>query len=150
MDISHPGFVKQQRHIDLRGDAVLPPVSIILEVGPMPDMETCGSHATLKYSPPSPAPSRLSGAIRDFESKTPVANARVTVSPAGKQPVTLETRSDKRGEFAFQNLPVGRYDVRISRPHYWSEDVKGLLLPRDNGVSIEVTILQLDRMIACQ
>jgi hypothetical protein len=150
MQISARGFVKQKFNLDLRNQPAMQPLSIVLQVGSVPDMETCGPHSTLQYEPPHSRTPRLSGLVRDFYGNKPIKGAKVTVrSTTGGQPV-VQAKSDRNGRFVVQSLPAGRYDLRISSFGYFAEDVKALLVPRENGVYIDTTVLQLNKIVVCQ
>ncbi|MGH9693757.1 MAG: carboxypeptidase regulatory-like domain-containing protein [Bryobacteraceae bacterium] len=146
LELSAPGFVKQTLPVDLiNGSQSL---AIVLKVGSMPDMNYCGPHPAIAYRPPSAAGPRLDGVIQDYYSRKPISKAEIAVWRAGQQ-VSMR-RSDKAGKFAFTDLPAGYYDLRISRPGYWTEDVKRMLLPRENGVAVNVPILKRSRIVVCQ
>jgi hypothetical protein len=150
MQISARGFVKQKFDIDLRNNPAIQPLSIVLRVGSMPDMETCGPHSTLSYEQRDITNPSLSGRVRDFYTEKPIKSAKVTVRLKGGGASVFQTKSDRTGRFAIQNLPAGRYDVRISPPGYFPEDVKAVLIPRENAVYIDTTVLQLNKIVVCQ
>lgn len=47
-------------------------------------------------------------------------------------------------------FPPGRYNLQISPRGFWPEQVKDLLIPRENGVHVEATVLRRGRIVACQ
>jgi 5-hydroxyisourate hydrolase-like protein (transthyretin family) len=148
--ISAPGLVKQKLKVDLEEPATFQPLRIVLQIGSFPDAETCGTIPLVNYGPIADGHPSLSGEVKDAISGKPVANAKIAVFSSGKKQVVQEAKSDKKGRFTVQNLAAGYYDVRISYPRYWPEDIKDLLMPRENVVSVDVTILQRDRIFICQ
>jgi carbon monoxide dehydrogenase subunit G len=150
MRIKAPGFVKQTRQIEITSDSTATRVSVVLKVGDMPDMETCGSHSTLKYQAPDPAAPRVEGIVHDFYDDKPVANARVTISASEENRTVIETKSDRAGRFTIRDLPAGSYDIRIRPKGYLPLEIKQILLPRENGVLIEATVLPSDHILVCQ
>ncbi|HEY7210949.1 MAG TPA: carboxypeptidase-like regulatory domain-containing protein, partial [Bryobacteraceae bacterium] len=63
----------------------------------------------------------------------PVKKARVSIRQA-RSDKELEIDSDEAGRFTFQTLSAGRYNLQISPRGFWPEEVKDLLIPRENGV----------------
>jgi hypothetical protein len=130
MQMSKPGFVKQRRSLDLRDNPAMQPISIVLKVGSVPDMETCGPHSTLKYQSPNTIP-RLTGLGRDFYSEKPIGGTKVTVSHTGDREPAFKTNRLGVGAPYEQLLAcvVGR---SVSRILSWSaheySDLDAILL----------------------
>jgi hypothetical protein len=114
----------------------------------MPDMNYRGPNASIAYGSPADTETQLEGVIRDYYDHKPVAKVEVTIWRAGKK-VSMR-RSDQAGKFAFTGLSAGHYDLRVLGSGYGLESVKGLLLPRENSVFVEVPILQRNKIIVCQ
>jgi hypothetical protein len=91
----------------------------------------------------------LAGVVRDLLNGKPVKKARVSIRQA-RSDKELETDSDEAGRFIFQTLSAGRYNLQISPRGFWPEEVKDLLIPRENGVYVEATVLRRGRIVACQ
>ena len=146
LEVSTPGFVKQTPPVDLTNGSQS--LAIVLKVGSMPDMNYCGPHSSIVYEPSTAMKPRLDGVIQDYENHKPVAKADVTIWRASEK--VSSRRSDQAGNFMFNGLPAGYYDLRISRQGYGTENVKGLLLPRENGVSVEISLLKRKKIVVCQ
>jgi len=147
LELSRPGFIKLTIPVDFTTKGSQSP-AIVLKVGSIPDMNYCGPHSSIVYQTPGAMKPRLHGIIQDYYGRSPVSNAKVTVWRAGEQ-VSMR-RSDRGGKFAFDDLPAGHYDLLISRSGYAKAEVKALLLPRENGASIEIPILKRNQIVICQ
>ena len=65
--------------------------------------------------------------------------------------ITSHTRSDDHGRFQVESLAAGRYNLRISLNGYRLPEPKQLLVPRENNVAVDVTMVRDDkRLIVCQ
>lgn len=148
IEVTAPGFRKQTITLKLQDQT--PPLSIALRVGNQPDEELCGSHASLTYGPLVTSNSQLSGTVQDYVNGQALQDAEVTIWKAGDSQPALHSHSDASGRFRFGNLPRGRYDLRISKAGYWPVNVKQLIKPLDNGLTIHATILRQNTLIACQ
>jgi hypothetical protein len=146
LDLSAPGFAKRTLPVDLRNASQS--LAIVLKVGSMPDMNYCGPHPSIAYGSPRAIRPQLIGIIQDYDSHQPISKVEIAVWRASQQ-VSMRS-SDKAGKFAFIDLSAGYYDLRISRPGYWTEDVKRLLLPRENDVTVNISILKRSRIVVCQ
>lgn len=59
------------------------------------------------------------GTLRDKESQTVIANAKVYFEgPITNPPSTFETTTNTKGEFVFTNVPVGRYALAVEAKDY--------------------------------
>jgi hypothetical protein len=146
--VNGPGFAKRKLSIDLRTDSTVPPLEITLRPGSIPDMETCDPLSAVTYRPVVPSGHRLTGSVRTYDYNKPVANADVTLT--GQSDMTPHAISDKNGEYMFENLPAGRYGLRISRRGYASEDVRQLVVPSSNEVFVNTTMLGAKKLVVCQ
>jgi hypothetical protein len=150
VEINPPGFAKQKLSVDLRSDSTIRSIEIVLRSGSIPNMETCGPHSVVTYGPMVEAGHRLTGSIRTYDHNKPVAKADVTLLLTGQSEKTIHAISDKNGKYVFENLPAARYDLRISRHGYSSEDVKQLVVPSSNEVFVHTTILGGNNLVVCQ
>ena len=149
IEIRAPGFARQKLSLDLRAESSMPPLEIVLHLGSIPDMETCGPHSVVSYGPVVESSHRLTGSIRTYDHNKPVARADVTLRRIGEDN-SLHATTGKDGKYVFEDLPAGRYELRISRRGYASQDVKQLVVPRSNEVFINTTILGGRGLVICQ
>jgi len=150
LECSALGFYRQHMTVDLsRGDA--PPLSIILRVGIVPDSETCGPHPSTFYSPFDLKSPQLAGVIRNYVDGKPVVHARLVLTPADHPRLRVRALADEGGRFRFENLAAGRYDLRVSRHGYFPAELKELLVPKENRVTVDVPMKRDDgKLIFCQ
>ncbi len=149
LEVSAPGFVKQRLPIDISNTA-RQSIAIVLKLGSMPDMDYCGPHPSITYGSAGEKGPRLAGVIAGYWDKKPVAKAEVTVVNAGKPRLSFMCSSDATGKFEVGDIPAGYYDLRISRRGYQAERIKPVLLPRENTVRINMTVLKRGQIVACQ
>ena len=147
--VSSYGFVKQKLRMQVpREDSQS--LAIVLKVGNMPDMEQSGPNSHITYLALDPCGVRLRGTVHNYLSKKPVADAEITLWEAGLQKPAFASSSGRTGSFEFNNVPAGYYTFRITRRGYWQEEIKELLLARENSVSIDSTLLKRNRIIVYQ
>jgi 5-hydroxyisourate hydrolase-like protein (transthyretin family) len=145
MDAKAPGFTRHRQQIQITPPA---PLEIQLSVGDMPDMEACGAHQTIAYSPYRSG-ARLTGSIHRWTKGKPMKGVTVALWRTDEHTPALECRSDKLGYFALDAAP-GYYRLRISEPGYENVEVKSLLLPNENSVIVLATLLERSNVIVCQ
>jgi Carboxypeptidase regulatory-like domain len=59
--------------------------------------------------------------------------------------------SDDRGRFQFENLTAGRYNLRTSLRGYVRAEMKQLLVPHENDVTVDVSMRRDDgKLVVCQ
>jgi len=143
--VSAPGFAKQKLSIEF-SEETASPISITLhQVGNGP----CGQPLLVEYSSPDLKSPRLAGIIRGYRGK-PKAKAEVTLRLTGEgQPVFRSTPS-QQGKFAFDEVPPGYYDLRIAQKGYWPIEIKRLIIPRENGVFVDLGMTQRNTLFLCQ
>jgi vitamin B12 transporter len=78
---------------------------------------------------------RLSGTVYDDELKSSVLNAEVVVIGTGYSAVT-----DFAGQFYFENLPPGDYDIIAFAPGYDTSVIKNISIIPDNNRRISIYI----------
>ena len=76
-------------------------------------------------------------------------NAKVTLWRVGNSEPAAQSYSDAEGRFRFDNLLPGLYDLRIAKAGYRPVNIKRLLKPRENGLTIHATILQKNKVLLC-
>lgn len=123
---------------------------VMLELGSIPDMRYCGPHSTVRCTAADPKERQLTGTVHDYFGRDSVRKAEITLRRPGEKRPILRTRSDASGNFTLSMPPAGRYTLRISRRGYWRENIKELLIPREDDTFVEVPILRRNRIVVCQ
>jgi hypothetical protein len=77
---------------------------------------------------------RLSGSVVSSETGQPLKNARVSLSGG---PVGRSAATDAQGNFTFDKLPAGRYNLSASRQRYLSSSY-GQKKPERSGTAIQL------------
>jgi carboxypeptidase family protein len=148
-EISAPGFVKQKRQLSLsNGDSRQ--LTTMLEVGSLPDMNYCGPHPSIRHKIADAKERQVAGTVRDYFNDKPIASAKIALVPAGEAQPTITSSSDHAGKFALYHPPAGKYTLRISRADYRQENVKELLIPREDSTFVDLTMLKRNQGVACQ
>jgi protocatechuate 3,4-dioxygenase beta subunit len=150
VEITARGFTKQTITLNLQDRTTPPALSITLRIGNQPDEERCGSRASIIYGSLGESNSQLSGTVHDYMHGQALRNAEVTIRKAGDPKAAFESHSDASGRFKFENLPPGPYDLRIVKAGYRPVNIKHLIKPKENGLTIHATILEQNKMVACQ
>jgi hypothetical protein len=90
--------------------------------------------------------------VRSYDKKRkPLPGAEVTLARLDDPQITSHTRSDDHGRFQFESLAAGRYNLRISLNGYLLPEPKQILVPRENNVAVDVSMVRDDkRLIVCQ
>src|ERR1039457_2024205 len=68
----------------------------------------------------------LSGAVKD-PSQAAIPNVVVKATNEGTG-VVSSTKTNSDGLFAFENLPIGRYDLAVGQPGFKAYSVTGIVL----------------------
>ncbi|MDP5170900.1 MAG: TonB-dependent receptor [Bacteroidia bacterium] len=77
------------------------------------------------------------GHLIDASTLEPIAGVQVIVSTMTPQ---LETRTDTRGEFFLDNVPIGRHDLTFFHPDYESITRPGVLINSAKELVLEVSL----------
>jgi hypothetical protein len=142
--VSSPGFAKQKLSIAF-SEETASPIQITLQVG----NGGCGEPLSVEYGSPDPKSPHLAGIIRGYRER-PKAKAEVSLRRTGDgQPVFSSTPS-QQGKFAFDEVPPGYYDLRIAQKGYWPIEIKRLIIPRENGVFVDLGMAKRNMVIVCQ
>jgi hypothetical protein len=150
LECSAPGFARQKFSVDL-SNADAPSLAIVLHVASQPDIEECRPHPSIAYSSLDAKSPQLAGIVRSYDNRKPLRRAELIVTRVDDPRIASHTVADDQGRFRFKNLTAGRYDLRISRPGYLPAQVKMLLVPHENSVTLEVPMRRDDKkLIVCQ
>ncbi len=110
---------------------------------------TCGPDAALNYKPVDKKGARVTGTITGFNDGRPLANVKLAMSASNENGRTLlRSVTDKQGGFVLAGIKPGYYDFVLTRSGYLRETIKHVLVPRENVVVIDSTML--DRPVVCQ
>ena len=77
---------------------------------------------------------RVSGTVVKMADGTPLKNATVQLSAEADREHTIATKTTADGRFALKNVPVGRYELTVSRNGYVTAKY-GQKKPRDPGAA---------------
>jgi carboxypeptidase family protein len=150
LDIKAYGFARQRVSVDLSG-AEAPPLAIVLQGPSVPDLEECGPQDSTIYSSFDSKRPQLAGIVRSYDKRKPLRHAEVTLTSVNDPRITSHTRSDDHGRFHFESLAAGRYNLRISLDGYLLRETEQLLVPRENNVTVDVSMDRDDKkLIVCQ
>jgi hypothetical protein len=150
------GFVRQRAAVDLSGadlsGAKAPPLAIVLQLQTsVPDIEECLPQDSIVYSSFDSKRPQLDGIVRSYDKRKPLGRAEVTLARVDDPQITSRTRSDDHGRFQFESLAAGRYNLRISVHGYLLPEPKQLLVPRENNVTVDTSLVRDDKkLIVCQ
>ncbi len=90
--------------------------------------------ACLLCALPSPPEGSLHGRITDAQSRTPVVAAAVYVTGTAIGRYTL---TNEAGEYTFQSLPAGKYQIRVTHPGF---EPMGIEVDLGSGPGIELDV----------
>ncbi len=80
---------------------------------------------------------RISGVIRDAENQTPIAGAKVEIRRDGYS-FGLETSSDDSGNYTVNSVPVGEFEVVVSKFPYSRVAAKTQVRPGETTSNIDI------------
>jgi hypothetical protein len=150
LEFAGAAFVKQRVSIDLSNGSAQA-LSVVLNISSQPNMDYCGPHPSIRYDSPDLNNLKLTGVVRAYESRRPLARAELTLWRDDDTQMESTAVADGKGKFKFDSLPAGRYHLQVSRRGYLRTAVTPLLLPRENGVFIDIPIVRDDKkIIICQ
>lgn len=149
LEISSPGFVSlAMRNVDVKES--MNPLIFSLSLANIPDH--CGPITTTSYDSPHSAQTELSVVVFKWDRhEKPLKRSKITLSNSGvpSRPAA-SALTDQTGTAHISGLSPGRYDVRIARSGYYPQEIKGLLLPRENSVMIRSPLSEDGRIFICQ
>ncbi len=150
------GFVRQRDVVDLfrcgSFGRKAPPLAIILQLPTsVPDIEECGPQDSIVYSSFDSKRPQLAGIVQSYDKRKPLGRVEVTLARVDDPQMTYRTRSDDHGRFQFESLAAGRYSLRISLHGYLLPERKQVLVPRENNVTVDTSLVRDDKkLIVCQ
>jgi hypothetical protein len=150
LEFAAAAFVKQTVSVDLSNGSAQA-LSVVLNISSQPNMDYCGPHPSTRYDSPDLNNLKLSGVVRTYESHRPLARAELALWRDDDTQMEAMAVADGKGRFKFDSLPPGRYHLQVSRRGYLRTAVTPLLVPRENGVFIDIPIVRDDKkIIICQ
>jgi hypothetical protein len=150
LELAASGFVTQSFPVDVSG-ITLQPLTITLRLlESLPDVSYCGPHPLVSYSLLQADNPHLTGVVRDYSDGKPLRNATVSLWRNGEEHPAFASHSDQVGEFKFNDLPAGHYDLRILRRGYRAAELKQLLVPGESGTSVDFSVLKRKWLVACE
>jgi Carboxypeptidase regulatory-like domain len=150
LEFANPGFIKQKVSVDFSNGSAQSP-TIVLQLSSQPNMDYCGAHPSITYDSPDSRNLKLAGVVRAYENHRPRARAELALWPDDDAQTKTTAFTDAKGAFKIDNLPAGRYHLKVSLKRYLPTEVTPLLVPRENTVFIDIPIVKDDkRLIICQ
>ena len=149
LEIYKPGFLRQMLSIDVTGTDSQALRITLGNIRSMPDTNECGPHPTVRYGQLSPG-AHLIGVVHGYGDQKPIERATVTLWRSGAREPALTARSDRVGKFLLENVPANYYDLRISRKGYFPREVKRLLVPLESSVSIDLSLIEKNKIVVCE
>jgi hypothetical protein len=125
-------------------------LSIVLKVADQPEMDKCGRDMSIKYEPLASTAPNLIVTVRDYFGHKLIANAEVKIVSETSRKVSAKIRSNRMGGFTAENLAPDYYSIQISCNDCASDQLKHVLIPRENQVVIESTLTKRGQLVICQ
>jgi hypothetical protein len=150
LEITAPGFAKKTIPVTLQPSHSQEMISVVLNVGNLPDMENCGRDISVRYEGIDATGPNLTGTLRDYFGQQRISQAEITIVSEGNHQAPVVLRSDRNGRFAVSNLTPDYYDIQISCKGYEREELKHVAIPRENKVVVESTLRKHKQMVICQ
>ena len=110
----------------------------------------CGFLNTLNYEAIASEAKRLSGRVIDQDNNKGIRGVKKELMDAAAGTSSSWTVSGPNGNFAFRDLPAGRYSLRASRNGYEPTDMDQFLVPRDNLTTLHIGLDKRGHMHICQ
>jgi Carboxypeptidase regulatory-like domain len=150
IEITAPGFAKKTIPVTLQRGHLQETISVVLNVGNVPDMEKCGRDVSVRYEGVDATRADLTGTLRDYFDRKPIARAEIAIVSESGQAPPVVVQSDATGQFSVSHLASDFYEIRISCKGYEREELKHVAMPRENQVLVESTLRKRKQMVACQ
>jgi hypothetical protein len=147
LEISRRFFLTQTLR-DIQISDSTTPLNVTLQLAPMPDH--CRPVDLVDYVDSDSSRVPLSGRVLDADSNAPLRGAKVEALRRGEKRIVASTRSDKTGEFVIDELPAGRYDLRILKDGYRHSGLKNFLVPREDSTFVTVFLASSRYIVICQ
>ena len=148
LEVSANGF-RPRNHSDLRipsGDSLA--IEVTLDHAPIPDH--CGYVNTVDYEALGGKTRILSGHVIYEDTGKSLTGVKIELLDTSSNTENGATVSDRNGDFAFRDLPAGRYSVRASKSGYESTEITRFLVPRENPTVLRLGLDKRGHMDVCQ
>lgn len=93
-------------------------------------------------APPTQPVHEISGHVLD-SSLRPVGNVNVTLLEHGSENVVKRSSTESRGEYFFDCVPEGSYDLRFASPGFVTQKLKGITYRYPGGLSFDPVVLHV-------
>jgi hypothetical protein len=110
----------------------------------------CGIGNAVDYEAVRPEASRLSGYAIDEDTGKGISGIKIELMDATSHSKVGETVSGRNGDFAFHDLPPGRYRVQASKYAYEPTEISEFLVPRENVTILHLHLDRQGHMHICQ
>ena len=92
----------------------------------------------------------MSGHVIYEDTGKGLADVRIELLNTSSNPEYAAMVSDRSGDFAFRDLPPGRYSVRGSKSGYEPTEMTRFLVPRENLTVLRLSLDKRGHMHVCQ
>ena len=150
IEITAPGFAKKTIPVTLQSNNFTETISVVLNVGNMPDMEKCGRDVSIKYEGIDAMEANLTGTLRDYFRHKLIPKAEIKIVSESNRQALVIVRTDRAGQFTVKHLAPDYYDIQISCKNYNLEELRHVAIPRENKVLIESTLRKRNQIAICQ
>ena len=149
VEVSAEGFsTRTYRGMHISGgDSKLLDV-VLNRVDHVPDH--CGFLNTLHYAAIASEAERLSGRVIDQDHNKGIKGVKIELTEAASGTSISQTVSDPNGNFAFHDLPAGRYSLRASMNGYEPTNMDQFLVPHDNLTTVHIGLDKRGHLHICQ
>jgi len=104
IEATAPGFAKKIIPVTLRPSQSRETITVVLNVGNMPDMEKCGRDVSVRYEGVNATGPNLIGTLRDYFSHKPISNAEISIASEGHGQGQLSSGRIGMADLQFQML----------------------------------------------
>jgi hypothetical protein len=150
LDITSPGFAKNAQSLTVQEGPPGQTLSVVLKVADQPEMDKCGRKMSIKYQPLASTSPNLMGTVRDYATSKSIANVEVKIVSETTGQTYAIIRSDKTGRFTADHLSPDYYTIQFSSSDRAPDELKHVVIPRENQVTMESTLTKRGKLIICQ
>lgn len=145
LQVSSPGF-ETRTHLGLR---ITPagPKSFNVVLAPHTG---CNNPEEPSYQPLQPGTPKLTGKVSNHDPPTALAGAKVRLTNPDSPDQVFEATTDAAGNFQIPDITAGRYHLRLTKNNYQPTELKRLLIPKENRVTLNLALVKKGPLIVCQ
>ena len=77
----------------------------------------------------------ISGNVQEIVTESPISKATITVVNIRDESVVAESETDRNGKYLIENIPLGIYDISVSKKGFADQTKKGIFIARGKETS---------------